>query len=340
MGKVSTFPFYFPTTVVFVDDNKEFLKNFSLQFSDDLAYCLFDEPERALEFLNSKNQVSLDKRCFTHYQNLMRENREQRIYHLDLNLIEREVSNPERFSDVSVLVVDYAMKDMNGVEFCEKINNPRIKKILFTGVADEQIAVEAFNSGSIDRFLRKSEPDITRVLENTIDELKQRYFEDVSFMIKNTLEISEPLLFQNSAFEGYLKHLLHEYGFVEYYYVEDPLGFLLVTASGEVSRLVIFSEQDIEEQIQACQAHDFPTESVTFLINREKVAYFWQNLDDLGECSEDEWQDFFYDAVQVEGVDKYYFALVDNAPVDIEFNQDESNFQNYLDRLDEAQQSF
>jgi 1,4-dihydroxy-2-naphthoyl-CoA synthase len=44
---------------------------------------------------------------------------------------------------------------MDGFRFCFARKDKNIQKILLTGAADEEIAIDAFNTGCINRFLRK-----------------------------------------------------------------------------------------------------------------------------------------------------------------------------------------
>ena len=68
------------------------------------------------------------------------------------------IYNKERFGETSVVVVDFAMPQMNGEEFCRKLGQLKgnsVKIIMLTGEADEEMAVRLFNAGVIDKFLRK-----------------------------------------------------------------------------------------------------------------------------------------------------------------------------------------
>ncbi|MDP1897116.1 MAG: hypothetical protein Q8K43_04430, partial [Sulfurimicrobium sp.] len=59
-------PFYYPTTVVFVDDSRDFLANLGLQLDAGLAFRLYDSPVDALVALNgSTGQPSLVERFFS-----------------------------------------------------------------------------------------------------------------------------------------------------------------------------------------------------------------------------------------------------------------------------------
>src|SRR5699024_5924224 len=147
MTTLSTPPYYHPTTVVFVDDNLDFLSNLSLQLDADLAYRLFDSPIDALDYLNAATTTranSLSERFFAAISDNPDGIATEPLLRIDLAAIQHEVRNTQRFAETAAVIVDYAMPQMNGLEFCERITNPHIKKVLFTGDADQEIAVRAF----------------------------------------------------------------------------------------------------------------------------------------------------------------------------------------------------
>ena len=146
------FPYHFPTTVVLVDDNPRFLESLVLELPEQPATLTFTAAEEALAVVNAPPRTPpLYRRLFSHHRARPRDPADAQLIHLDLSLIEREISNPDRFRAVSVVVVDYDMPGLDGLEFCRRIEDPHVRKILFTGVADEKVAVAAFNDGLIDR---------------------------------------------------------------------------------------------------------------------------------------------------------------------------------------------
>jgi CheY-like chemotaxis protein len=252
------FPYYFPTTVVFVDDNPKFLRSLALELPEDLAYQTFENAEAALARIERTPEVPpLYQRCFSQYAGGQGGSGEQLI-HLDLSQIELEISNRERFQEVSVVVVDFDMPQMNGLELCRRITDPRIRKVLFTGVADEKIAVQAFNAGIIDRFIIKSQPDAVEAVRRAVLELQQRYFEAISETLRATLMLNPPRFLTDPAVEGLFSELREAHKLVEYYLVAKPGGFLALTDEGELFRFVVLSESELDAQANWAAAQGAP----------------------------------------------------------------------------------
>ncbi|MBN1799774.1 MAG: diguanylate cyclase [Spirochaetales bacterium] len=79
--------------------------------------------------------------------------------------------------EYAVVVADMRMEDMNGVEFLHKIKRitPDTIRIMLTGYADFQTAIEAVNKGNIFRFLEKPclNKDLRAVIKEGIEAYKQ-----------------------------------------------------------------------------------------------------------------------------------------------------------------------
>jgi FixJ family two-component response regulator len=331
----SILPFFHPSTVVFVDDNERFLNSFTMLLSENLAYRCFSSTSAALSFVNDRaSMVPLDQRCFSF---LGQQHRAGGTLRLDLALIEQEISNPDRFQDISVVVVDYDMPEMNGLELCQSIRNRRIKKVLLTGVGDEKVAVRAFNDGLIDRFLTKSDPDIAQKINQTIRELQKRYFADISSMIQNTLEMKSPDFVRDQHFIDTFYELKKQRNIAEYYYVEDPNGFLMVTHTGKLYRLVVYSDTQADEQIFAIRKFNPPADIVNRLKNRQSLIWLWTSPDeDVDEPDNFDWHEFLHPAKKIVGNKTWYYAMVDNPPADIEYDEEQASYASYLAKLDAA----
>ena len=327
-------PFYHPSSVLLVDDNQRFLENFSLQLDQDLAVMYDHSARRALKLLQHQNGGQpLEQRCFSWQRG--RDNNSDYLLRLDIALIEKEISNPDRFGEISVVVVDYDMPEMSGLEFCKQLAGQRIKKILLTGVADEKIAVKAFNEGIIDRFLMKSDPEIETRINQTIYELQQLYFNEVSRLIQGGLALKSPEFLVDAEFSDYLFMLMAEHRIVEYYYVEDPEGFLLVSDDGELMRLLVYSEESLQRALFRIKQFNPPQDVIKSISSGQKLPWLWAAPDEFDEEDPFDWQEFTHPGKRIQGNRDWFVALAVNPPADIEFDSHTSSYNAYLDRLDQ-----
>ena len=334
MIRSSILPYYYPTTVVLVDDNERFLDNFTLHLDESLAHLCFSSAHAALDHINHQaSKVHLDQRCFSYYRDARSSSED--VLRLDLTLIEREISDPSRFKDISVVIVDYDMPEMTGLKLCESIRDPRIKKILLTGVADEKIAVQAFNDGVIDRFLMKSDPAITQKINQTISDCQRKYFSEVSALIQNTLALKSPEFIYNDSFIEYFFNLKNKNSLVEYYYVEDPTGFILVSDSGDLQRLLVYSEAEIQQFMFAAKKYSPPASFLKQISPGKTVPWLWESPEDVGPDEAFSWHDYAHPATKVGGKQFWYCALVDSPPADIEYDSSLSSYGAYLEFLDQ-----
>ena len=334
MSKHRILPYYYPTTTVLVDDSQRFLQSFTLFLPDDTAFRCFTSASDALAHINLQaSKLHLEQRCFSWFRNS--EPSHGDTFSLDLSLIEQEINDPLRFSTVSVVVVDYDMPEMNGLELCQQLADPHTRKILLTGVADERIAVQAFNDGLIDRFLMKNDPDIAAKINRAIGDCQRQYFQQISAMLQNTLALKSPEFLYNQAFAEYFFALQAQRGFVEYYYVESPSGFILLDEHGSLARLLVFSEADLQRSLFALRRHQPPASVIQSLSAGQMVPWLWATPDEQPDDEPFDWQDHLFQATRIwDGRNTWLCALVEDPPADIEFDAASASYGAYLDLID------
>jgi response regulator RpfG family c-di-GMP phosphodiesterase len=255
---------------------------------------------------------------------------------LELGLIEEEIKNTERFSRTSVVVVDFAMPEMNGLEFCRSIEDPTVKKILMTGVADERLAVKAFNEGLIDRFLPKQGSGALDVVVAHAQELQKSYFIDQQRAFADTLSLTPPHFLTDPVVARVIEALYARHQIVEHYLVADPPGLLMLSATGSLYRWIVLSECDAFEQAELARRLAAPQHVIDALTEQRCVAYLFDDLDALRDDPAD-WSDYLHRATVVNGsAGRWITALVPNPPIDIDFDPEQSSLQYYLDRADNA----
>jgi DNA-binding NtrC family response regulator len=80
--------------------------------------------------------------------------------------------------DIDVIVSDHLMPSMDGLTFLKMVKNlyPRIVRILLTGHADLQMAIQAINEGEVSRFLTKpwNDLELKTILKHIFDYIELR----------------------------------------------------------------------------------------------------------------------------------------------------------------------
>lgn len=87
--------------------------------------------------------------------------------------------------NISILVTDYKMPGMNGMELLREAHDkaPKVPRVLMTAFPDLQIAIQAINETSIQNFFTKPlDPDeVVRVLEDMLGERESGVQRDRAF---------------------------------------------------------------------------------------------------------------------------------------------------------------
>lgn len=331
MQNFSLTPYFHPTTVCFVDDNESFLRSIELEAPRDWTPELFTDPLVALEYLQTPETLPpLMERCFS----MQRSSREA-IIRLDLDLIEQEINHIGRFRRNSVVVVDYSMPSLNGLEFCQRLSDPHMRRAMLTGVADEKQAVEAFNSGLLHQFLPKHAGQSISEIFDFVDRLQQLYFEQYTARLKNTLSIDPPRFLTDARLAEFINSFMTRNRLVEYYLAGDPPGLLMLKRNGEIHRLVILEERELLAQADYAARHQAPERLVKALRSGRRIACL------TGEMPEDDYShdDFNWEDKTLKGkavvgdAGTYHIGVWRNMPGDIDYDPRRSSYDAYLSTL-------
>lgn len=327
-------PYFHPTQIVLVDDDIDFLGNLSLQLEADLPYLLFDSTSKALGYINNREIESPSRRRFFRLDGDAAT--DDRAVTLDTSALLREMHFTNRFSQISVAMVDYAMPQMNGLDFCRRICNPHIKKILFTGVATEAEAVDAFNNGVIDRFIRKSEHNVYENLNRTIRQLQHEHILDTFAAASDVFNVDTPQLLADPAVADLLRQLRVRYEFVEYYLTSEPAGFLLVDGDGRLYRLVLVDDEQQERIVATARANEAPEECLK-LLSQGDILLDPALASPTASGESDlfgQWKARSRPAARLIGKRSYRWAVFDACVSDSGFTPPAATFNRYLEWLD------
>ncbi|HEX4045960.1 MAG TPA: hypothetical protein VHZ76_09890 [Gammaproteobacteria bacterium] len=297
---------YYPTTIIVVDDEQKFLDELKLGLDDRFACKFYDKPEKVIEYFNNDYQfISFINSCLLSDNDQLDHGSQD----LDLRLIRNEVYRKNRFSQPSVFMTDYVMPGKNGLVCCQLTPFPLIK-ILLTGQADNNVAVEAFNKGIIDKFIQKSAGFI-EVVNTVIRELQIKYFINLSDKLYDMLPNSTKKCLTDPVFVDFFYALCEEKKIVEYYLTDESGSFLMLDITGKPSWLAIANDEQMESYYEIAHGHkDVPPLVMSGLKTKQMVPYFYTD-DDL-DTSAAEWERYLHPAKQLVGKEIYYYAYIDD----------------------------
>ena len=303
-------PFYFPTSVVFVDDSRTFLSNLCLNLDPGLAYRQFESPFAALIDVNEASTASpVIGELFSLYRHRNDTDPARHVIDVRLDMIHREMYNERRFEQVSIAVVDYDMPNINGLEFCRRLKSRAIKKVLLTGQADEQMAVQAFNEKTIHRFIRKQDSDVMAQIDHAIAELQMEYFEQIQQMLSESLAVGTHLFLFDPEFAQRFAHIRQELGIVEHYLSCMPDGILMLDAHGTLYLLIVQTEEMVQAQYEIAFDQQAPEALLACMRSGNYVPYFWKTA---GHYTPDDknWFSCLHPATEFKGRAWYLYTVI------------------------------
>ena len=265
----------FPTQVVAVDDNESFLQSLELVIDrNNNTYNSFSNPFEAIKYLE---QVLNDLNFLKDAISINIDEYDLLSVDLNINNLYKEIYSAERFSRVSLLITDFDMPGLTGLDLCQKLNNCYIYRILLTGIADESTAINAFNNGLIEQFMRKS-LSIVDSLENLITKSQEEYFNYISKNYSDLFNSNNKSLdiLKNHTFIDLFNRIIKEENITEHYLLDSLGSFLMLNNSGEVSALYLTNLKQHEEIYNFAKHEDCPNDILEDLKKNNKTLWFYQ----------------------------------------------------------------
>lgn len=307
---------YFPTVTVLVDDQRSFLSKIELNLQEVTALRTFEDPLKALAFINDKytSTLKLDKIIINSMAlDGSSTKPDQHALTIDVPAILKHLYDPKRFLEISDILVDYNMPSMNGINLCEKITSNWMRKLMITGDADTNIAISAFNKGIISKFIPKQTEHFTQTLIECIQAEKACYFTERSTTIMNTLLHDTYNCLQNPNFTTLFTATCTKHEIVEYYMIDDSGSYLMLDKAGKPTWFIVRSEQALEDDFVFAEDGKAPKGVLDVLKNREKLAFLFSEKDQ--HLPPIKWLPYLHPANAIPRVDGFYYAVISGEPL-------------------------
>ncbi|MFL9898513.1 response regulator [Paraburkholderia fungorum] len=302
-------PVFYPSSVVFVDDNDSYLDALRRFFPDISTNLFFTRPQTALAFIRKHaRENSLE---FAPASAGLSETGLERFVE---SSAERDIlARDSRFSEVAAVVVDYDMPGLSGVEFLSSISNLRCAKVLLTGVADETVAVKAFNAGIVDLYLRKTDADSASRLVHFLKDARKRHGSEAGWLGlgENGVTYCDPRT------RKVLDEVVAAEGIVEYYWRPEQNAILMFDREGNPSVFLAWAENDWIAQAEIVADESGPVDLLRRMAVRESMPVFWPHLafrpnadfTTLTPRTIPDWDDAFYCWTRIDAKDLGLNAL-------------------------------
>lgn len=302
----------YATRVYLVDDNKAFLQNLQIGLSNEFNCDYETELNQAI------NKIKNDQiRQIKTFQSLTKPNDNMQhdedfdnygshvAYSLDK--IKQMRNQIEKKQDIGVLVIDYDMPEMNGLQFCEQLQGLPIKKIMLTGEADHELAINAFNKKLIDGFVRKGSNQLHQELATMIKQQQQNYFSELQ---QSVIDGVNSNLTQAGIIDEYNKlvdKLHNQYNITEYYMTDSKGSYLMLDKDGNEHFLQIYSPEELEMYYDIADSSDVSPQMLEAMEQRQRAPLLMH--EDKNYLPVDKWAEYMNDITAFQTGDGFYYGF-------------------------------
>ena len=253
-----TFPlFHRPGTVVFLDDDPDYLEMLGLVLprqwhlklflrpTDCIAHLLQEPPFWEADAWNQQQLIGL-----------WREGKP-----LIPQILAYWSRYTERYALSRVCVVDFSMPGMDGLQVLSELGDWPGARVLLTGQADEQVAVRAFNRGLIDQFIPKQTQDISRRLIEAVEHLLFTSHSRHAQIWRSTLTQEQSALLRAPGVDSWLAAFCAK-NWVEHVVIGAPFGVLGMDAAGKIGWLQLETPQGLPALAEVAEVAGVPRAGV------------------------------------------------------------------------------
>jgi CheY-like chemotaxis protein len=281
--------------MVLVDDNPCFMRSLSLSVPAASTCLQFTMPYKALQYLKEEYQASTA--AFSHQGN-------------NCKAIIEQLQQPRRFDDISLVIVDYAMPGLNGLDLCAQLINSPYKKILLTGKAEQALAVEAFNNGLIDGYIRKDDPQFLDNFNEMVRRLQHLYFKTLSTPMLSNLQQTTDCALNLATYQKLYQHYYEQYNIKESYLIDTTGSLLMLDDQSLPHWLITRSGSQMQAYTDLAMSHDASTFVSDSLNEREFLPFFGLNFQ-VDQVAMEEWDlNLFACQTLVDYPEDFYVAFI------------------------------
>lgn len=302
---INNFAFYHPVTILFLDDNQNFLDMVDIELHSKFNMLFFSNPDLALQAIVDSDRF---KPKYVTRNFLEEDTISSHSSMVELFSLREMIYEKGRFNQIALAIIDQKMPKITGLDFCKLISTKKsIFKMILTIEVDKELVFESFNQGLIEQFLLKKEDNLIEDIIKSIEILKNRYFYQLSKYFFTNLNKRTIELFHNDEFKKIFDQVALKSNSIEYYLLDDSGSYLFLDRKGNPTWLIIRSEEHFKYQIEMLEGLDGSDKIISTLKNRNQLLFL------LGESdykkNVHEWNSFLFDAKPL--AKNYYYSIAE-----------------------------
>ena len=302
--------FYFPTTLICVDDEQLVLDGYKKLFADKFNCKAYQNPRVVQEyFSNYKSPLSQINFLTTIPEFEHDKFNIQSVVQLNIQNIIELAKSKTKYDEVSVLLADYYMPpEIDGLELCRTLVANPVKKMLLTGDQTYDTVRLAFNSGTIDYFANKTDSAIQ--IKEAVCDLSMNFFCEFTADFRKYLDTQSISPLSDAIFIEHFTDIIKNKNITEYYLIDKYGSYLLIAVDGKKYVLVVHNNQSLLEFVNILTEYEELADKVKLIENRQCIPFFGigesvssMNLLNIGS--------YLFDAYVLNGRQRYYLHLLE-----------------------------
>ncbi len=302
--------YYHRTTLLTLDDDALFSSTIAALLAQDFQVKTFQSPEQLLQYVATYQAPQANKQlirdCSEHDQY---DTAQHALVDIDITALHAHTKHPNKVDEISIIISDYDMPGMCGVDVFKQLTHLPAKKILLTGAADQQIAIDAFNANVIDRYIRKDSITIAQDIRKHVQMLSSAYFMEQSKPLLNHLEAHRPSPLTDHLFADFFRQWCQEHRINQYSLIDKNGSFCVVDHQQKQHYFVLHTDASLDAFIELNDEEANIEQYLEQITRRDAIPFFGIGVDSW-DIEPDSWGKYFHTAQTLQGREKYYWSVI------------------------------
>ncbi len=221
-----------PYSISCLDDDRDFLELLAMAVPSTWDAHYFSKTMTFIDYV--LHNTLLSKRDFSSLGKVFQS--ETMVENPIVSMLNYWRHNPHRWSVCEVGVIDFSMPKMSGLDVLREMPHWQGLRILLSGVADEKVAVEAFNDALINQYIPKQSENILDRLKETVRVLSAAIHVRQQLLVQSHLSDEQLEMLRDKSASIDLISFAQKH-WVEYVVISKPFGILGLAENGQLSWL-------------------------------------------------------------------------------------------------------